>query len=448
MVKRNTVTDRAGYWLVSAAAIAFATTGLSATARATGTVKVLAAGNSTTGSVFDGGVLVEANGKVYATATDGGTSGYGSVIELTPPAAGKTVWTETVIHRFAGLPKDGQNPQGGVIEGKGGVLYGTTNGAGANNQGVVYRLTPPAAGKKLWTETILYSFGAKAHDASISRAPLVLDAKGNLYGTTTYGGTSNRCNGTCGTVFKLAPPAAGKTAWTETVIHSFGATAKDGTLPETSGLILNATGEIFGTTGNGGTYGAGTAFKLTPPAAGKTAWTETVLTSFGSNGGSNDGGATGGLVFGKTGVLYGALTGGGTGNGSVYELAPPASGNGAWKQTELYAFKSFDDCTHPQATLVVDKTGDLWGTAQYGGKTPPSRQAAGCVFSIKPAGANSKETIVYTLSGPTNGVLTQGAEPWAAVTPDAKGDLFATTITGGAHNLGTVFELSGSGFEK
>ena len=329
------------------------------------------------------------------------------------------------------------------------MLYGTTNGAGADNQGVVYQLTPPAAGQKLWKETILYSFGAKVHDASQSRAPLVLDAKGNLYGTTTYGGTSKRCGETgCGTVFKLAPPAAGKTVWTETVLHSFGATAKDGTLPETSGLILNAKGEIFGTTGNGGTYGAGTAFKLTPPAAGKTAWTETILTSFGSNGGSNDGGATGGLVFGKTGALYGALTGGGAGNGSVYELTPPASGNGAWRQTELYAFKSFDDCMNPQATLVIDNAGDLWGTAQYGGKVPPSRKAGGCVFSIKPAGGNSKETIVYTLSGPTNGGLTQGAEPWAAVTPNAKGDLFATTITGGVHSLGTVFELGGSGFEK
>ena len=435
--------------LVSAATVAFAAVGATATAQAAGTVKVLAQGNANLGSVFYGGVLIETNGKVYATATDGATSGNGSVLQLMPPAAGKTVWTETVIHRFAGFPSDGQNTQAALIKDKAGALYGTTTGGGANNQGVVFKLIPPAAGQKVWKETILYNFGAKAHDASQSRAPLVADAKGNLYGLTIYGGASTRCSTGCGTVFKLTPPAAGKTVWTETVIHSFGTGANDGQLPELGGLILNAQGEVFGTTGNGGKFGSGIAFKLTPPAAGKTAWTETILTNFGGGAGGNVGGATGGLVFDKTGALYGALTGGGTGFGSVYKLTPPASGKGAWKQAELYAFKTFDDCNHPQASLIVDRAGTLWGTAQYGGKTPPaSRVAAGCVFSVKPSGASSKETIVYTFTGPSGGVPLQGSMPYAALAADAKGNLFGTTISGGAHSLGTVFELTGSGYLK
>lgn len=435
---------------LSISVLTLATIGLPMGAQA-GTLKVIANGNSTTGSIFYGSVLLGAGGKLYVTATEGGPSGNGSVLVFTPPAAGKTAWTGAVIHKFLGLPSDGKTSQAALIADKAGALYGTTTSASADNQGNVFKLTPPAAGQKVWKETILYSFGTKVHDGSQSRAPLVADAKGNLYGTTIYGGTSALCGtGTgCGTVFKLTPPAAGKTAWTETVIHSFGTGAKDGRLPELSPLILNAKGEIFGTAGNGGTFNEGVAFKLTPPAAGKTAWTETILTNFGAGGvGGNDGGSVGGLVFGKTGMLYGALAEGGTGFGSVYQLTPPASGNGAWKQTELYGFKEFDDCNNPQPSLIIDAAGTLWGTAQNAGKVPPSGVAAGCVFSIKPSGASSKETIAYTFTAPPGGSPRQGSMLFAALVADAKGDLFGTTISGGAFSLGTIFELTGSGFAK
>jgi uncharacterized repeat protein (TIGR03803 family) len=126
--------------------------------------------------------------------------------------------SETVLYNFKGQ-SDGANPQGGLIADTEGALYGTTVKGGSHNQGTVFKLTPPAAGQTQWTETVLYSFTGAA-DGGTPVAALIFDTHGALYGTTQSGGSSNNA----GTVFKLTPPAAGKTQWTETVLHTFART--------------------------------------------------------------------------------------------------------------------------------------------------------------------------------------------------------------------------------
>jgi uncharacterized repeat protein (TIGR03803 family) len=437
MLDRKSVFVRLSALIISVAA------SMAAPARQAGaeTLQVLANGNSTSGGIYYSALLLGPGGVLYATPSEVNFTG-GTVLELKPPSAGKTVWSQTVLHRFSGYPKDGNTLQGAVIADKNGNLYGTTGQGGANNQGVVFKLTKPAPGKTVWVETILYSFGAKKNDASQSRAPLVFDTHGNLYGTTIYGGASGRCGDTgCGTVFKLAPPVAGKTTWTETVIHSFGVAVNDGQLPELGGVSIDAKGNLYGTAGNGGLYKAGMAFKLTPPPAGKTAWTETTMVNF-----TNYGGPNSGLIMDKAGLLYGALSGGTNGNGSIYRLTPPAPGKTAWVETILYDFQTFNDCNHPYSTLLMDKDGSLYGTAHDAGATPPSGTVDGCVYSLKKSGANYKEEILYNFHAASGSTPKQGSNPWGALVADAKGVLYGTTSSGGSNELGTVFKLTGSGF--
>jgi uncharacterized repeat protein (TIGR03803 family) len=407
-------------------------------------VTVLYDGSPTDGGSFFSPVLLDPNGAIYATTTNPGSNFYGTVLELTPPSGGKKAWKVTVLHKFHGFSVgDGATPQGGLVADKEGALYGTTTSGGANNQGVVFKLTPPAKGKTVWTESILYSFGANSKDASQSRASLVFDSKGALYGTTTSGGGSALCGETgCGTVFKLTSPTGSQTKWTETVLHRFGASKDDGQLPEAP-VILDAKGNVFGTTGNGGKAGQGTAFELTRPPSGQTKWEETILNNFGGGVDGDDGGPVGGLVMDKSGALYGTAAEGGTGFGSVFKIVPPKSGT-KWTTTTIYPFQTFDDGNQPEAGLIIDKSGTLYGTASAGGTTPPEgRLADGCIFSVT---ADGDETLLFTFTGTTTSAKS-GATPWAPLVADGHGNLFGTTRVGGSNQLGTIFELTGSGFD-
>jgi uncharacterized repeat protein (TIGR03803 family) len=244
---------------------------------------------------------------LYGTTVDGGgVTSYGTVFELTPSAGG--VWTETVLHTFAYSGTDGYTPLAGLVFDASGNLYGTTVNGGAYKYGTVFELTPTAGGG--WTETVLHSFNNKGTDGYWPYASLILDASGNLYGTTLNGGTSN-----VGTVFELTPTAGG--GWTETVLHNF--RGKDGYNPNSS-LIFDAAGNLYGTTVKGGHYGYGTVFELTPTAGG--IWAETLLHSFNNNG--TDGyWPYAGLIFDAVGNLYGtSYLGGAHGFGTVFEITP------------------------------------------------------------------------------------------------------------------------------
>jgi uncharacterized repeat protein (TIGR03803 family) len=149
-------------------------------------------------------------------------------------------------------------------------------------------------------------------------AGLILDGSGALYGTTSQGGAGGcDSNSGCGVVFKLTP-AQGKAAWSETVLHSFSNDGSDG-WNSAAGLIIDNSGELYGTTYQGGEYSAGVLFKLTPPAAGGTTWAETVLYSF--TNGSDGGGPGAGLIMDSSGSLYGTTEGGGVDSrGAAFEL--------------------------------------------------------------------------------------------------------------------------------
>ena len=252
------------------------------------------------------------SGNLYGTTVNGGVGpgcpgGCGVVFELTPPKAGASVWTERTLHYFS--PSDGVFPRGGLLLGKGGVLYGTTFGGGPNgSNGTVFALTPPVAGKTEWPETFLHAFRSGS-DGAAPVAGLVADKLGALYGTTNY------------TLFKLTPPAAGKTSWTKTNLYVFGLVNNGiGTNPQ-GRLSFDGAGTLYGTTVGGGTYTYGTVFSLTPPPTGKTNWTATLLHAF--NEPNGDGGLPkAGVIPDDAGNLYGtASVGGGRyGAGVIYEL--------------------------------------------------------------------------------------------------------------------------------
>ena len=237
------------------------------------------------------------SGVYYGTTDDGGASGNGTVFELIPPAAGQSGWSQKVIHKFTG-PPDGSTPSSGLLLGKDGVLYGVTGTGGTAGDGVVFKLTPPASGQGDWTETVLYNFeGGK--DGIAPYGTLIADGNGVLYGSTAGGGSAN-----AGVVFSLTPPAAGKKEWTEAVLCTFQGNP-DGVSP-TNGLVRDDTGALYGMTSAGGANGAGMIYRLTAPANGGTAWTETILHNFA---GAPDGSfPNGGLVRDGNGILYGATS--------------------------------------------------------------------------------------------------------------------------------------------
>src|ERR1019366_8743737 len=153
---------------------------------------------------------------------------------------------EKVLHSFSG-GADGTYPYGGLIFDAAGNLYGTTTSGGTSNTGTGFELTPAAGGT--WTEKVLHNFNNGGTDGTRPYARLTFDAAGNLYGTTYGGGAYN----SYGTVFELTPAAGG--TWTETVLWSFG-NSTDGSYPW-AGLIFDGAGNLYGTTSGGGTYGHG-----------------------------------------------------------------------------------------------------------------------------------------------------------------------------------------------
>jgi uncharacterized repeat protein (TIGR03803 family) len=232
----------------------------------------------------DGGVptarlIVDKKRNLYGTTYIGGPGcsdvhGCGTVFKLTPPTKGGGTWTETVLYSFLG-GNDGAFPYyAGLIADKKGNLYGTTeeggNGCEIYGCGTVFELTPPAKAGGPWTENVLFSFGSSYRgflDGGYPLASLIADKKGNLYGTTSEGGSGIGCNGYCtGTVFELSPPAVAGGAWTETVLYSFTG-GSDGAGPHAA-LIADKKGNLYGTTAGGGVEsdtcgGCGTVFELT-----------------------------------------------------------------------------------------------------------------------------------------------------------------------------------------
>jgi len=394
------------------------------------------------GSYPEGALITDSAGNFYGTANLGGTSGNGTVFRVNPDG------TQTVLHNFCllGLCLDGANPVGGVIMDGSGNLYGTTANGGTTNNGVVFKLTPVGP---LWVYTVIHDFCllTACDDGHNPQGGLVMDPAGNLYGTTINGGT-----GGSGTVFKLTPDLIGL-LWTETVLYNFCSQSgcADGANPQ-SGVILDTSGNLYGTTYGSGAGSGGTVFKVSPGG------TETVLYTFCAQGGSCvDGyGPVGGLVMDPTGtgILYGttATSDGGTGVGVVFQLTPDSTGT-VWTQTVLYTFcaqgGACSDGAIPFAGLILDPAGNLYGTTVFGGNTTspactlPGLPTPGCgvVFKLTPDATHTvwTETVPYTFCAQAN--CADGSLPLAGLLIDGAGNVYGTTAEGGTTNGGVVFTV-------
>jgi len=326
------------------------------------------------GSAPYGGVIFDAVGNLYGTSASGGvdcaTYGYdcGQVYELKHTAGG---WTKEIVHSFNSGGKDGYTPYAGLVFDSSGNLYGTTYFGGAYNGGIVFELSPKIGGG--WQERILHTFDNNGTDGANLRASLVLDASGNVYGVTDWGGTYD-----AGIVFELIHQASG--AWTEKIVHTFGKGA-DGIHPEGS-LILDHAGNVYGTTTQGGTHKCGIVFELSPETGGS--WKETTLHTFNYTTNTDGDRPNGGLTSDAAGNLYATTVDGGVydfsngGYGTVFELSP-ASGD-TWRESLLHSFNSNGvDGNFPGGNLILDSAGNLYGTTGLGGDVN-----AGTVFEVTP----------------------------------------------------------------
>ena len=369
------------------------------------------ASSTRTRSAWRNGVLRCATA-LAALAT---ASGYGGTVQAA--AALKVL--------FSFVNPRGETPVAGLLGDSAGNLYGTAESGGAYGDGVVFELSPPAAGKTAWTEKVLHSFNGTNGDSP--DAGLIADSAGNLYGTTQLGGSSTNCGSGCGVVFELSPPAAGKTAWTEKVLHSFNGTSGKYSY---AGLIADGAGNLYGNTAQGGAGDVGVVFELSPPAAGKTAWSYKVIQTFNRTNGASPDTA---LLADGAGNLYGT-----TGpdavnsNGVVYELSPPAPGHTTWTETLLHSFGGTDGA-YPASALIADGAGNLYGTTEEGGANDD-----GEVFELSPPAPGQStwaETVLFSFNG------TNGLDSRAGLIADGAGNLCGTTAGGGAHSVGEAFRL-------
>ena len=361
--------------------------------------------------------------------------------------------TETVLYNFSG-GDDGRNPYSRLTSDGAGNFYGTTFNGGAFASGTVFELSPNGNGG--WNETVLYSFNGGLDGSNPWFSPVIFDRKGNLYGTTFYGGP-----GGTGVVFELSPTEG---SWTETVLHDF-AGGEDGANP-INGLVIDPAGNLYGTTYQGG-QGGGVVFELIPSGG---TWTEQIiyedadtvwggvtvdpsgdifgatpssifeLSPNGSGGWNyaiikkfNPGGRNGGPadtpVLDQAGDVYGTTTGGYS-FGTVFKLSP--GNKGKWTKKTLRHFAGGRRGGLPWPSVVIDAAGNIYGTTIQGGKS-----GDGVVYELSPSGAGSyKEKVLCTFNG------TNGAQPWGSLILDSAGNLYGTTDVGGTSNAGTVYEVT------
>jgi hypothetical protein len=319
------------------------------------------------------------------------------------------------------------------------VFDSSGNLYGAASTGV-FELAPNRNGG--WTKSVIYTAeGDIATD-------LAFDTHGNLYGTTLNGGINRQCEALstgCGTVFEVIRQSNG--SWTGKTLYQFQGPPNDGEKPS-SGVVLDSAGNLYGMTVAGGpnncnlqTYpGCGVVYKLAPDGKGN--WTETVLFNFARGNGLAVSPSAGLLVDEDGDQLVGTTLQGGNGFGTLFTLR--TLDQTTWKQDVVHRFYASLDGIFPVGQLTKDSHGDLFGVTVLGGGPP--RQQAGMVFELQPNPAGPwKETILYDFSGGTD-----GSRPQAGVVFDSVGHLYGTTQWGGTGTMcedgsgycGTVYEIT------
>jgi uncharacterized repeat protein (TIGR03803 family) len=394
-----------------AVAIAFVLTVAASPAAQAQTFKVMHAfTGKTDGGWPYGGVTIDSSGNLYGTTYVYGAKQFGTVYRIKAGGTFNTLYTFTD-------GKDGAFPAGRVVFGPNGTLYGMTQvAAGYTTYGTVFNLKPPATcGTSFcpWKITTLYTFkGAPDCDAQTSSyGDLAFDTKGNIYGATWKGGAKNE-----GCVFKLTPNTTG--GYTEKVIYSFGATSTDGQNPFT-GVTLDKAGNLYGTTSYGGYhagtncsyFGCGTVYEL---VASSTGYTEKLLYAFK---GVGDGMYPfGSVIFDSSGNLYGSTEDGGfSGAGAAFKLTPEA--NGTWSYgTPLYEFSATGTFCGPYGNLALDAADNLYGTTYCSGGygnvfklTPAGAYTSLHNFTDGSDGSNPISNVTFDAKGNLYGTDSSGA---------------------------------------
>jgi uncharacterized repeat protein (TIGR03803 family) len=369
------------------------------------------------------GMVFDSAGNLYGVTYTGGSStncpgfgGCGAVFELSP--AGGTTWTQTTIYNFQNLA-DGSLPFGGLVFDAAGNLYGTNTGGGTYNAGVAFELSPASGGS--WTFTPLYSFGQSKQSVPPG-SPLTLDAAGNLYGITLGGGRYSY-----GSAFKLSNVAG---VWKEQILHSFGGPG-DGIQPYGS-LVIDAHGNLYGTTSAGGSTSGGVVFELSPHPS--QAWTEQLLYTF-----PTFGSPEAGLIFDSAHNLYGTSLGGGAhGFGGVFRLTRiNRNGSLVWKYIQLYSFTNGTDGSSPVSPLTFDASGNLYGT-DAAPETNCSDPFDGCWQGYKlSVGANGLWQIAALYQIPADGNPANGG-----LVLDSFGDIFGTAYDSSVDFGAAVYEVT------
>jgi uncharacterized repeat protein (TIGR03803 family) len=373
--------------------------------------------------------------------------------------------TESVLYNFCSQANcsDGEYSSATLVADGAGNFYGTAGG-GSLGGGIVFELSPDGNGG--WSETVLYNFCVNKVGCTDGAGPtnVMLDAEGNLYGTTTDGGDGY------GTVFELSREGGN---WTETVLHTFEG-GGDGAYPS-AGVIMDSAGNLYGTNievayelspaGGGWTlqtiynlgssapltmdsagniYGVtnfsspGTVFELSPD--GKGGWNPTTLHTF--CGTPKDGCLPiSPLAFDEAGNIYGTTVNGGTKNlGTVYKLSPVIEGKkkGTWAEKILYTFKGGKNAEYPEAGIVFDKAGNIYGTTSHGGKDHVVYDGAGTVYEL--VAPKYTEKVLWSFN------VIDGYQAVGGLTLDG-GNFYGTTWVGGSSGscpdgCGVVFEVT------
>lgn len=376
------------------------------------------------------GLTIDGAGNLYGVAEFGGNlsscisgqqaSGCGVVFKMKHSGSS---WTLTPLHTFAQNGTDGSFPWGRVIFGPDGALYGTTSGGGSSYLGTVFRLTPPATACKSvlcpWDESILYSFidanGAQPYDVG----GLTFDPSGNLYGTTTLGGSGDR-----GVVFELSRRQGG---WTEETLYSFA--NSETSYGAYGGVVLDPQGNIYGNLEGGCDPDCvGTIFQLQNSGSG---WTQNIIYAFTGNDGEFP---FAGLIRDAEGNLYGSCTGTSEGGVPAFELSP--AGGGSFNYSVL-TYITGGLGLGPEGNLVMDSAGNIYGTNFAGGPN-----FLGNVFKLTPSENGWRYTDLYDFNG-----VNDGGYPRSNVVLDANGNLYGTASACGRYecstgNYGVVWEIT------
>jgi uncharacterized protein (TIGR03437 family) len=347
-------------------------------------------------------------GLLYGTTSAGGINGYGAIFDITLSGA------QTTLQRFDSV--NGSSPEGGLVQGADGNFYGTTKTGGSNNTcqsgcGTIFTISPTGA------LTTLASFNSIFGSSPVGG--LIQGSDGNFYGTASEGGGFTTCTSGCGTIFRVTPTG------TLTVLQSFD--SSDGSSPQ-GRLVLGSDGNFYGTTSTGGTSnscqsGCGTIFKVTPTGS------LTTLYSFHSTDGSSP---QGGLVQGADGNFYGTTSSGGTSNactsgcGTVFTITPQGT------LTTLHTFNSIGGSS-PQGSLVLGSDGNFYGTTSSGGTSNGCTSGCGTIFRIT---AQGTLTTLYNFNG------AEGSAPQAGLIQANDGNFYGATNTGGVNGDGVIYRLS------